>query len=140
MRGSRTLKFSQAPPTFCLGRLEFKNHSSRVPIVAQQKQIQLGSMRTWVRTLASLSGLRIWRCQDCGVGYRHASDPALLWLWCRPAAVAPTQPLGFELPYPPGAAMKKKKKMGATHVTLSVLLAVFLKSKNKQVKLFLKIE
>ena len=26
---------------------------------------------------------------SCGVGHRHGSDPALLWLWQRPAVVAP---------------------------------------------------
>ena len=36
--------------------------------MAQQKRIQLGSMRLWVRSLASLSGLRIWQCRE---------------LWCR---------------------------------------------------------
>ena len=47
---------------------------------------------------------------SCGVGCRYSLDPALLWLWCRPAAVAPTQPLVWELPYAMGAALKKKKK------------------------------
>ena len=36
-------------------------------------------------------------------------DPALLWLWCRPAATAPTQPLAREPPYVAGAPLKKKK-------------------------------
>ena len=39
-------------------------------------------------------------------------DPALLWLWRRPAAAAPIQPLARELPYAEGAALKRKKKMG----------------------------
>ena len=39
-----------------------------VPIVVQQKQIQLVTTRFWVQSLASLSGLRIWRCGE---------------LWCR---------------------------------------------------------
>ena len=26
---------------------------------------------------------------SCGVGRRRGSDPALLWLWCRPVATAP---------------------------------------------------
>ena len=47
---------------------------------------------------------------SCGVGHRHGSDPALLWLWHRPAAAAPVQPLAWELPYATGAALKKKKK------------------------------
>ena len=34
----------------------------------------------------------------------------LLWLWRRAAAVAPIQPLGWELPYAAGAALKRKEK------------------------------
>ena len=37
-------------------------------------------------------------------------DPALLWLWCRPAAVAPIKPLAWEPPYAMDAALKCKKK------------------------------
>ena len=32
--------------------------------------------------------LRIWHAVSCGVDHRRGSDPALLWLWCRLAAVA----------------------------------------------------
>ena len=39
-----------------------------VPIMAQWKRIQLGTMRLLVRSLALLSGLRIWHCGE---------------LWCR---------------------------------------------------------
>ena len=35
---------------------------------------------------------------------------ALLCLWCRPAAVAPIQPLAWELPYATAEALKSKKK------------------------------
>ena len=41
------------------------------------------------------------------VGHRHSSDPVLLWLWPRPTAVAPIQPLTWELPYTAGMALKK---------------------------------
>ena len=34
----------------------------------------------------------------------------MLWLWRRPAAVAPIQPLAWKPPYAMGAALKKKKK------------------------------
>ena len=37
-------------------------------------------------------------------------DPALLWLWCRLAAVAPNWPLAWEPPYAASAALTKKKK------------------------------
>ena len=54
----------------------------------------------------------------CGVGCRRGSDPALLWLWRRPVATAPIQPLAWEPPYAAGGAKeietkkttKKKKK------------------------------
>ena len=46
---------------------------------------------------------------SCTVGQRCGSDPALLRLWCRPAAVALIQPLGWEPPYTSGEALKKKK-------------------------------
>ena len=45
-----------------------------------------------------------------GVGRRRGSDPALLWLWCRPAAIAPIRPRARGPPYAVGAALKKKKK------------------------------
>ena len=48
---------------------------------------------------------------NCGIGHRGSSDLALLWLWCRPAAVAPFRPLAWELPHAVGAAPKSKKKI-----------------------------
>ena len=54
---------------------------------------------------------------NCGVGRRHSSDLALLWLWHRPMATGPIRPLAWEPPYATGAALKgqktkkKKKKM-----------------------------
>ena len=45
-----------------------------------------------VRSLASLSGLRIWHCRE---------------LWHKSAAAAPIQPLAWELPYAAGVALKK---------------------------------
>ena len=36
-------------------------------------------------------------------------DPALLWLWYRPATVAPTVPLAWEPPYAASVALKSKK-------------------------------
>ena len=45
-----------------------------------------------------------------GVGCRPGSDPALLWLWHRPTAVAPIGPLAWEPPYTMDVALKRKKK------------------------------
>ena len=101
-----------------------------VPVVVQWKGIRLGTMRLQVRSLALLSGLRIWHCHElwcrsktwlrsgiavsCGVGCRPGSDPEFLWLWRRPAATAPIRPLAWEPPYAAGAAQQmakdKKKK------------------------------
>ena len=71
---------------------------SGVPVVVKQKRICLGTMRFWVRSLASLSGLRIHIALSCGVGHRHGSDLALLWLWCRLEAAALIRPLAWEPP------------------------------------------
>ena len=37
-------------------------------------------------------------------------DPALPWLWSKPAAAAPIRPLAWEFPYAAGAALKSKNK------------------------------
>ena len=47
---------------------------------------------------------------SCGVGRRSGSDPALLWLWGRPVAMAPIRPLAWEPPYAAGAAQEMAKK------------------------------
>ena len=68
-----------------------------VLVVAQRKLIRLGTMRLWVG--GSIPGLAQW-----------VKDPALLWLWYRPAATAPIRPLALEPPYASGAALEKTKK------------------------------
>jgi len=65
--------------------------------------------------LGSIPGLAQWVKErgvsvSCGVGHRHGSDLALLWLWCRLAAIPPIQPLAWEPPYAVGAALKRQKK------------------------------
>ena len=47
---------------------------------------------------------------SCGVGRRHSSVPAWLWLWCRSAAAAAIGLLAWEPPHAMRAALKKKKK------------------------------
>ena len=62
-----------------------------------------------------------------GVGHRHGLDPALLWLWRRPEAVALIRPLALELPYAQGAALKKQKTKNKTISVISGnFLAIFL--------------
>ena len=45
-----------------------------------------------------------------GVERKCGSDLALLWLWCRPMAIALMRPLAWEPPYVAGAALKKTKR------------------------------
>ena len=47
---------------------------------------------------------------SCGVGCRRSSDLALLWPWCRLAAMAPIRPLAWEPPYTMGVASEKRQK------------------------------
>ena len=51
---------------------------------------------------------------SCGGGGRGGSDLALLWLWNRLATKAPIQPLAWEPPYDPGAALKGQKRKTET--------------------------
>ena len=80
--------------------------------MTQQKGIQLVSMRMWVRSLASLSGLTICIAVSYGVGHRHDSDLALLWLWCRLAAAVQIQLLCHRC----GPKKQKNKKIKNTAV------------------------
>ena len=47
---------------------------------------------------------------SCGVGGRRVSDPALLWLWRRPVAIALIGPLAWEPPYATGVAQEMAKR------------------------------
>ena len=44
-----------------------------------------------------------------GVGHRHGSDLALLWLWHRLTATALIRPLAWEPLYATGVALKRQK-------------------------------
>ena len=46
---------------------------------------------------------------NCGVSLGLGSDLVLLWLWCRPVAVAPIRPLPWEPPCAVSAALKRQK-------------------------------
>ena len=47
--------------------------------------------------VGSIPGLAPW-----------VKDPALLWLWLRPAATGPIRPLAWEPPYATGAVLKRQ--------------------------------
>ena len=66
-------------------------------------------MRTQVRSLDLISGLRIQRCHELWSRSQTGSDPTLLWLWCRLAATDTIQPIAWEPPYTTGVALKRQK-------------------------------
>ena len=51
----------------------------------------------------------------------------LLWLWCRPVAVAPIQSLAWEFTYTTGAgvALKSKKKKNTTTTKMKPVILEF---------------
>ena len=62
----------------------------------------------------SIPALAQWvndrRCRELWCRLRCGSDPALLWLWRRPVAIAPIGPLAWEPPYATGAAQEMAKR------------------------------
>ena len=61
-----------------------------------------------------------------GVGHRHSSD--LAWLWLRLGAIAPIGPLAWEPPYAVGEALKrqkKKKKKEKSYVFFFLIFCLF---------------
>ena len=54
---------------------------------------------------------------SCGVAYRHSSDPTLLWLWSRLAAIALIRPLAWEPPHATGAAIENAKRQKKNEIT-----------------------
>ena len=79
----------------------------RVPLVVQWKRTQIVSIRTRGQSLASLSGLRIWRCGE--LWHRSQMWLRSTLLWRRLAAIDLIQPLAWEPPYASLAALKKIK-------------------------------
>ena len=60
----------------------------------------------WPHSVGWGSGIAV----SCGVVQRCSSDPTLLWLWHRSAAIALIQPLAWEPPYATGVALKTKNQ------------------------------
>ena len=86
--------------------------------MAQQKRIQLVSMRI----AGSIPGPAQWVNDPAlpviwGVGRRHSSDPALLWLWNRLAAAAPIRLLAWEPQNAESATVKRPEKKKKSRLT-----------------------
>ena len=81
-----------------------------VPVVEQWKRIQLGTMRLWVRSPASISELGSGAARELCCRSQRRLGSCVLWLWHRLAAVALIEPLAWEPPYAVGAALKSKNK------------------------------
>ena len=56
--------------------------------------------------MGSGSGIAV----SCVIGQGHGLDPALLWLWHRPATTALIRPLAWELPYATYVALERQKQ------------------------------
>ena len=56
--------------------------------------------------VGSIPGIAV----SCGVGRRRGSNLLLLWLGCRPVAIAPIGPLAWEPPHAAGVALEKVKR------------------------------
>ena len=106
----------------CLYSCIIENVIGGVPLVAQWKQIQLVTMRFQVQSLALLSGLRIQRCCELWCRLQMRLDLALLWLWCKLAAITPIRPLAWEFTYAKGVALKQTKKSSYYSLAMFALL------------------
>ena len=94
------------------------NRKKKLPLTEKKKQREKGALIFFqYRYLNSKkSEFPLWLSSNCipaDAGLipclaQWVKDLALLWLWCRPAAAAPTQPLGWELPYAAPVDLKSK--------------------------------
>ena len=67
-------------------------------------------VESWIPGLAQWIKDPALPWMSCGIDSRRGLDLALLWLWCRLAAIAAIRPLTWEPPCAAGAALKRPKK------------------------------
>ena len=107
---------TQRPPWHLHPGPLFNKLRPRVPVVAQGKWTWLVTMRLWVRSLASLSGLRTQCCHElwCSSQTQLRSGMAVAVTM---GAVAPFWPLAWEPPYVTGVPPQKKTSSGPSSTT-----------------------
>ena len=78
-------------------------------------------MRMWVPSLASLSGLRIWRCSEQWCRWktqlRSHVAVAVVYRLEATALIGPLRPLTWEPPYAMGVALKRQKEKKKENLT-----------------------
>ena len=86
----------------------------------------VGSIPGFTQPVKELSGLRIRRCRELWCRSQTRLGPALLWLWCRPAATALIGSLAWELPYATDVALKRQKEEREKELFLPFLCLFFI--------------
>ena len=103
------IRFIPCPINVKCEHLKKRKIKDGVPVLVQGKQIWLGTTRLqfdlWPRSVGYGSSVAV----SSGVGCRHGSDLALLWLWHRLAVTASIRPLAWDPPYAMCAALKRQK-------------------------------
>ena len=66
---------------------------------------------------------------SCGAGHRCGLDPALLWLWRRPAATVPIRPLAWEAPYAVGAALENTHTQKKDKILIYIIRIILYRKK-----------
>ena len=89
-----------------------KRGCQELPMWLSGLQTQQVSMKTRVRSLALLSGLRIWHCCELWCRSQMRLGSGIAVAWHRLAAAAPIRLLAWELPDAAGAALKRLRERG----------------------------
>ena len=85
-------------------------HELEFPLGLSGLRTRLASMRMWVPSLASLSGLRISVAPSCGIGHRGSLDFCVAVAAVGAPAADLVRRLAWERPYAAGVTLRRKKK------------------------------
>ena len=95
---------------FYSSKFFFLNINEGVLVMVQRKQIQLGTMRSRVRFLASLTGLGIQCCRELWCRSQSQLGSGVALAVVQAGSCSSDQTPGLEPPYAVSAALKKDKK------------------------------